>query len=207
MALLLARSPKRAAALRRATKNGLRLLCAGRTLIACGRVRADRPVVLGQASLPWHEHPSDRRSGRDDRVDVGALADRAHDLTAARVWEILRELGKAGIVPLADKDYQGAGASVLISRTRDGTSPSHKSRPTARTPSSADPANMQTPSPRAGESSASSAAAPARSAILPRPSPSCRTTRSPADEKGSMKQGPADSSRPKVWVSAHPTPP
>ncbi|MER6808769.1 transposase family protein [Spirillospora sp. NPDC000708] len=43
-----------------------------------------------------------------------ALPGRTHDLTAVRVWGILRELDKAGILTLADKGYQCAEASVVI---------------------------------------------------------------------------------------------
>ena len=35
-----------------------------------------------------------------------------HDLTAARIWGILRELGTAGLIMLADKGYTGAGDHV-----------------------------------------------------------------------------------------------
>uniref|UniRef100_UPI0013F15802 transposase family protein n=1 Tax=Actinomadura roseirufa TaxID=2094049 RepID=UPI0013F15802 len=35
-------------------------------------------------------------------------------LTAARIWGIPRELEKAGVLTLADKAYQGAGATVVI---------------------------------------------------------------------------------------------
>lgn len=44
----------------------------------------------------------------------GALPGKTHDLTAARVWGILRELEKAGILTLADKGCQGAEATVVI---------------------------------------------------------------------------------------------
>ena len=45
---------------------------------------------------------------------LGAMPGKVHDLTAARVWGILRELEKTGILTLADKAYQGAEASVVI---------------------------------------------------------------------------------------------
>jgi hypothetical protein len=35
-----------------------------------------------------------------------------HDLTAARIWGILRELAAAGLVVLADKGYHGAGDHI-----------------------------------------------------------------------------------------------
>lgn len=37
-----------------------------------------------------------------------------HDLTAARIWGILRELAASGLVLLADKGYAGAGEHVRI---------------------------------------------------------------------------------------------
>ena len=36
-----------------------------------------------------------------------------HDLTAARIWGILRQLAAAGLITLADKGYHGAGDPVL----------------------------------------------------------------------------------------------
>ncbi|MEV4532125.1 transposase family protein [Streptosporangium sp. NPDC049304] len=45
-----------------------------------------------------------------------------HDLTAAKVWGILRELEKAGIVTLTDKGYQkGPRPPSSSLRTRAGT--------------------------------------------------------------------------------------
>ncbi len=35
-----------------------------------------------------------------------------HDLTAARIWGIIRELASAGLIVLADKGYHGAGDHV-----------------------------------------------------------------------------------------------
>src|SRR5690606_9545267 len=111
---LSARSPKLAAALRKAKGDGLRLLVLDGTLIVGDRVRADRPYCPAQH----------RRQGMNVQVIAGpdgtirwtsgALPGRTHDLTAARVWGILRELDKAGIVTLADKGYQGAEARVVF---------------------------------------------------------------------------------------------
>jgi hypothetical protein len=39
----------------------------------------------------------------------GALPGAVHDLTAARIWGIVRRLVAAGLIVLADKGYQGAG--------------------------------------------------------------------------------------------------
>src|SRR5262249_27755908 len=43
----------------------------------------------------------------------GPLPGAVHDLTAARIWGIVRELQAAGLIVLADKGYTGAGGPVL----------------------------------------------------------------------------------------------
>jgi hypothetical protein len=43
----------------------------------------------------------------------GPLPGAVHDLTAARIWGIIRELAGAGLIVLADKGYIGAGEHVL----------------------------------------------------------------------------------------------
>lgn len=40
----------------------------------------------------------------------GMVPGKAHDLTAARIWGIPRELEKTGILTLVDQGYQGMGA-------------------------------------------------------------------------------------------------
>ena len=42
----------------------------------------------------------------------GPLPGSVHDLTAARIWGILRELAAAGLITLADKGYQGADDAI-----------------------------------------------------------------------------------------------
>ena len=42
----------------------------------------------------------------------GPLPGAVHDLTAARIWGIMRELAAAGLIVLADKGYIGAGQHV-----------------------------------------------------------------------------------------------
>ena len=46
-------------------------------------------------------------------MGVRPAARRVHDLTAARIWGIIRELAAAGLIVLADKGYHGAGDPVL----------------------------------------------------------------------------------------------
>jgi DDE superfamily endonuclease len=43
----------------------------------------------------------------------GPLPGSVHDLTAARIWGVVRELAAAGLVVLADKGYLGAGDPVI----------------------------------------------------------------------------------------------
>jgi len=42
----------------------------------------------------------------------GPLPGAVHDLTAARIWGIVRELAAAGLIVLADKGYDGAGDHI-----------------------------------------------------------------------------------------------
>jgi DDE superfamily endonuclease len=43
----------------------------------------------------------------------GALTGSTHDLTAARIWGIVRALAASGLIVLADKGYHGAGQPLL----------------------------------------------------------------------------------------------
>src|SRR5262249_44846806 len=42
----------------------------------------------------------------------GPLPGAAHDLTAARIWGIVRELAAAGLIVLADNGYHGGGEHI-----------------------------------------------------------------------------------------------
>jgi DDE superfamily endonuclease len=44
----------------------------------------------------------------------GPLPGAVHDLTAARIWGIVRELAATGLVVLADKGHHGAGDHVHV---------------------------------------------------------------------------------------------
>jgi hypothetical protein len=46
----------------------------------------------------------------------GPLPGATHDLTAARIWGIMRELAAAGLIVVADKGYIGAGEHILQAR-------------------------------------------------------------------------------------------
>jgi hypothetical protein len=113
VALLAARSPKLRGALAAAKKAGQAFVVTGGTLIPVGRVAADRPFYSGKH----------RRHGMNLQVISGPageilwvsgpLPGATHDLTAARIWGIIRELAGAGLIVLADKGYIGAGEHVL----------------------------------------------------------------------------------------------
>jgi hypothetical protein len=56
----------------------------------------------------------------------GPLPGSVHDLTAARIWGIIRQLAAAGLITLADKGYIGAGQHVLVPYRGRGKPPSQK---------------------------------------------------------------------------------
>jgi hypothetical protein len=112
-ALLAARAPKLRQALTSAKKAGHAYAVIDGTLIPIDRVAADRPFYSAKH----------RRHGMNLQVIVspggdilwvsGPLPGAVHDLTAARIWGIIRELAAAGLIVLADKGYHGAGDPVL----------------------------------------------------------------------------------------------
>ncbi|MFG1977907.1 transposase family protein [Nonomuraea fuscirosea] len=112
VALLSARSPKLMAALRKAQRDGLHYLVLDGTLIHTDRVKADRPYFSGKHRV--HGMNVQVIASPDGTIlwTSGALPGKAHDLSAARIWGILRALEQAGIITLADKAYQGAGSLV-----------------------------------------------------------------------------------------------
>jgi hypothetical protein len=111
--LLAARAPKLRGALAAAKKAGHAFVVIDGTLIPIDRVAADRPFYSGKH----------RRHGMNLQVIAspqgeilwvsGPLPGAVHDLTAARIWAIIRELADAGLIVLADKGYIGAGGHVL----------------------------------------------------------------------------------------------
>ena len=112
-ALLAARAPQLRQALTSAKKAGHAYVVIDGTLIPIDRVAADRPFYSGKH----------RRHGMNLQVIVspggdilwvsGPLPGAVPDLTAARIWGIIRELAAAGRIVLADKGYHGAGDPVL----------------------------------------------------------------------------------------------
>ena len=107
VALLAARSPTLRRALRDARKAGHAYLVIDGTLIPIDRVAADRPFYSGK----HHRHGMNLQviSSPDGEIVwvSGPLPGAVHDLSAARIWGIARELAASGLVVLGDKGYLG----------------------------------------------------------------------------------------------------
>jgi DDE superfamily endonuclease/Helix-turn-helix of DDE superfamily endonuclease len=110
--LLEARSPKLHKALRKAKKAGHAYVVIDGTLIPVDRVAADRPFYSGK----HRRHGMNLQAIASPDGDIlwvsGPLPGAVHDLAAARIWGIVRELAAAGLVVLADKGYHGAGDHI-----------------------------------------------------------------------------------------------
>jgi DDE superfamily endonuclease/Helix-turn-helix of DDE superfamily endonuclease len=107
--LLAARSPKLRKVLTRAKKAGHAFVVLDGTLIPIDRVAADRPFYSGK----HRQHGMNLQVIATPDGDIlwvsGPLPGAVHDLTAARIWGIMRELATAGLIVLADKGYTGGG--------------------------------------------------------------------------------------------------
>jgi len=110
--LLAARSPKLPTALRDAKQPGHAYVVIDGTLIPIDRVAADRPFYSGKHRR--HDMNLQVIATPDGGIVwvSGPLPGAVHDLTAARIWGILRRLAASGLVVLADKAYHGAGDHI-----------------------------------------------------------------------------------------------
>lgn len=144
VALLAARSPRLRQALRAAKVAGHAYLVIDGTLIPIDRVAADRPFYSGKH----------RRHGMNLHVIAspdgeivwvsGPLPGAVHDLTAARIWGIIRELAASGLVVLADKGYLGEDCLRTPDRGRNKPAPQKEAnRAHARLRSPGERANAQ----------------------------------------------------------------
>lgn len=187
--LLAARAPKLRGALGVAKKAGHAFMVIDGTLIPIDRVAADRPFYSGK----HRRHGINLQVISSPAAEIlwvsGRLPGAVHDLTAARIWGIIRELEAAGLIVLADKGYIGAGEHVLT-RTGAGTSPPRRRPPTPPTPGSARPVSGPTPSSRPGPSCPHCAAAPGAPGRSPKPSTSCRPARPPDEHAHCSAAGP-----------------
>jgi len=96
---------------------------------------------------------------RRDPLGVRAPARAVHDLTAARIWGILRELAASGLIVLADKGYAGAGDHIRIPYRGRGKPASQKDANRAH-------AQLRSPGERAN-ATAQDLAHPAQTPLLP----------------------------------------
>ena len=132
VALLAAQSPKLRTALAATRKAGHAYIIIDGTLVPIDRVAADRPFYPGKH----------RRHGMNLQVistpdgDIvwvsGPLPGSAHDLSAARIWGILRELAAAGLIVLADKGYHGAGQPLITPTKAAGSQIAERREPRPR---------------------------------------------------------------------------
>ena len=111
--LLAGRAPRLRSALRAARKDGHAYVVIDGTLIPVDRVAADRPFYSGKHKK--HGMNLQVIASPDGEIlwVSGPLPGGAHDLTAAWIWGVLRELAAAGLTVLADKGYTGAGAPAM----------------------------------------------------------------------------------------------
>ena len=110
--LLSARSPKLGRALAKARKDGLLYLVLDGTLIPVDRVAADRPFYSGKHKK--HGMNLQVIASPDGTIVwvSGSLPGSVHDLKAARIWGLVRELAASDILVLADKGYIGADLHI-----------------------------------------------------------------------------------------------
>jgi DDE superfamily endonuclease/Helix-turn-helix of DDE superfamily endonuclease len=111
--LLAGRAPRLRGALAAARKAGHAFVVIDGTLIPIDRVAADRPFYSGKHRRHGMNLQVIASPGGEILWVSGPLPGAVHDLTAARIWGIVRELADAGLIVLADKGYIGAGEHVL----------------------------------------------------------------------------------------------
>jgi len=112
-ALLAARAPQLRQALTSAKNAGHAYVVIDGTLTPIDRVAAGRPFYSGKHRRHGMNLPVIASPGGDILWASGPLPGAVHDLTAARIWGIIRELAAAGLIVLAGKGYHGAGDPVL----------------------------------------------------------------------------------------------
>ena len=107
VALLAARAPELRRALAGARQAGHACVVIDGTLIPIDRVAADRPFYSGK----HRKHGMNLQVIASPDGEIlwvsGPLPGAVHDLTAARIWGIVRELAASGLVVLGDEGYLG----------------------------------------------------------------------------------------------------
>ena len=107
VALLAARSPRLGQALAKAKDAGHAYLVIDGSLIPIDRVAADQPFYSGKHRKHGMNLQVIASPGGDIVWVSGPLPGAVHDLTAARIWGIIRELAASGLITLGDKGYVG----------------------------------------------------------------------------------------------------
>ena len=111
--MLAARAPRLDAALQAAKQARRAFVVLDGTLIPIDRLAADRPFYSGK----HRKHGMNLQVIASPAGEIlwasGALPGSVHDLTAARIWGIVRRLAAAGLIVLADKGYTGADGPVI----------------------------------------------------------------------------------------------
>ena len=142
VALLAARSPKLRQALAKAKDAGHAYVVIDGTLVPIDRVAADRPFYSGK----HRKHGMNVQVIASPDGDIvwvsGPLPGAVHDLTAARIWGIVRELAASGLIVLGDKGYLGEGDIRTPYRGRN--KPASQKRPTGLMPGCAPRASAPT---------------------------------------------------------------
>jgi DDE superfamily endonuclease len=143
------------------------------TLIPIDRLAADRPFYSGK----HRRHGMNLQVIASPQGDIlwvsGPLPGAVHDLTAARIWGIARELAAAGLIVLADKGYHGAGDHIRTPCKGKNKPESQKAANCAHA-TLRSLASAPTPNSKPGASCANSAAAPGGPGNWPKPSTSFR---------------------------------
>jgi hypothetical protein len=155
--------------LRQAAADGQLYLVLDGTLIPIDRLAADRTFYSGEHRKQGMNLQVIATPGGDIVWVSGALPGSAHDLTAARIWGILRALEALGLLVLANKGYNGAG-EPLFTPKKGRNKPKHLKDPIALTLGFVAPVDAQTRSSRTGGSSANCAAARTAPGSWPKPS-------------------------------------
>jgi hypothetical protein len=158
-ALLAARAPKLRQALTSAKKAGHAYVVIDGTLVPIDRVAADRPFYSGKHRRHGMNLQVIASAGGDILWVSGPLPGAVHDLTAARIWGIIRELAASGLIVLADNGYHGVGDPVLaLYRGRN--------KPDSLKEANRVHAQLRSPG-RARQSPAQNLAYPAQTPLLP----------------------------------------
>lgn len=100
-------APKLRTALREARRRRWAYVILDGTLIPIDRVAADRPFYSGKHRHHGMNLQIIATPDGDPLWVSGDLPGSTHDTTAARIWQILPALTRAGLIGLGDKGYQG----------------------------------------------------------------------------------------------------